>query len=55
VWGAAPAAVGESEYLQRLEDRFAFLSTQQSLAEGHKVCGVLDQGVGSSTAVELGC
>ena len=53
VWGAAPAAAGESEYLRRLQDRFTFLSTQQLLAEGEKVCKVLNQGTLSPTAVDM--
>jgi hypothetical protein len=53
VWAAAPAAAGESEYLRRLQDRFVFLNTQQLLDEGHRVCQVMEQGVGSSTAVQM--
>jgi hypothetical protein len=53
VWGAAPAAAGESEYLRRLQDRYTFLSTQQLLAEGHKVCNALDRGALSSSSVDM--
>jgi uncharacterized protein DUF732 len=53
VWGAVPAAAGESEYLRRLQDRFTFLSTQQLLGEGHKVCSALDHGALSSSTVDM--
>jgi hypothetical protein len=53
VWGPAPASAGESEYLRKLEDRFTFLSTQQLLAEGHKVCNLIDQGFLSASAVDM--
>jgi hypothetical protein len=53
VWGAAPAAAGESEYLRLLQDKFSFLSTQQLLAEGHKACKVMEQGVTASNAVNM--
>ncbi|MBV8928277.1 MAG: DUF732 domain-containing protein [Mycobacteriaceae bacterium] len=53
VWCAAPAAAGDSSYLRLLQDKYSFLSAQQLLAEGHKVCDVLDRGVSSSTAVNM--
>jgi Protein of unknown function (DUF732) len=51
VAGAAPDQAADREYLQRLQDQLSFLSAQQLLAEGHKVCDVINQGVGSSNVV----
>jgi Protein of unknown function (DUF732) len=53
VANAAPAAAGDGEYLQQLQDRYQFLSPQQLLAEGHRVCAVIDQGAGSRYAAEM--
>lgn len=53
VWGAAPAGAGESEYLRPLLERFPFLSAQQLLAEGYKVCHLMEQGFGASNAVPM--
>ena len=53
VWGAAPAAADDAGYLSHLQDRFSFLSSQQLLAEGHKVCSVMGRGVGASDAVTM--
>ena len=53
VWGAAPAAAGEAEYLQLLQDRYPFLSTQQLLTEGHRVCTAMGQGVTAANAVGM--
>jgi Protein of unknown function (DUF732) len=53
VWVAAPAAAGETEYLRLLQDRYTFLSTQQLLTEGHKVCTAMDRGVSAANAVTM--
>jgi hypothetical protein len=34
----SPAQASESDYLAAVQPRFSFLSAQQLLAEGHKVC-----------------
>jgi Protein of unknown function (DUF732) len=53
VTNAAPAAAGDGEYLQQLQDKYLFLSPQQLLTEGHRVCAVIDQGAGSRYAAEM--
>ena len=45
---APPAAAEESAYLNQLSPRLTFLSTQQLLTEGYKVCRYV--GVGRPTA-----
>ena len=45
---APPAAADESEYLNQLSPRLAFLSTEQLRTEGYKVCRYV--GVGRPTA-----
>jgi len=49
---AAPAAASESDYL-RLKDRLTFLTTQQLLSEGYRVCGAIDNGMISPDAVTM--
>jgi hypothetical protein len=68
VLSAPSAAADETEYLNKLQDRYAFLTSQQLLAEGQRVCaaersGVLspdktamvmnDLTVGANTALEI--
>jgi hypothetical protein len=36
-----PAQASESDYLAAVQPRFSFLSAQQLLAEGHKVCAAI--------------
>ncbi len=52
VWAAAPAAADESEYLRLVDGKYN-LSTQQLLAEGHKVCEATSRGTLSSDAVNM--
>ena len=40
VLSAPSAAAGETEYLNRLQDRDEFLTPQPPLAEGHRACVV---------------
>jgi hypothetical protein len=49
---AAPAAASESEFLQ-LKDHLTFLTTQQLLSEGYRVCGAIHNGVLSSDATNM--
>jgi hypothetical protein len=44
VLSAPSAAAGETEYLNRLQDRYEFLTPQQLLAEGHRVCAAEQSG-----------
>ena len=53
VGAAAPAAADENGYLRQLQDKYAFLSTQQLLAEGHKVCQTIDRGTLSTDATKM--
>jgi len=68
VLSAPSAAADETEYLNKLQDRYEFLTPQQLLAEGQRVCaaegtGVLsparttmvmnDLTVGANTALEI--
>jgi hypothetical protein len=41
---AAPAWATEDVYVQQLQERYPFLSADQLLTEGHRVCQVLSQG-----------
>lgn len=68
VLSAPSAAADETTYLNKLQDRYEFVTPQQLLAEGHRVCaaeqaGVLSPGnttmvmndltVGTNTALEI--
>lgn len=48
---AAPAAAEESDYQRRVLSRFVFLTAEQSLAAGHKICSVTRSGTPASDAV----
>lgn len=48
---AAPAAAEESDYQRVVLSRFAYLTAEQSLAEGHKICAVTRAGTPASDAV----
>jgi hypothetical protein len=50
---AAPAHADAAEYLQLLDDKYAYLSEQQLLDEGHKVCATLHRGAASPPAVSM--
>jgi hypothetical protein len=50
---APPAAADESEYLRQVQPKLAFLSTQQLLTEGYKVCRFVNVGRASSDAVPM--
>jgi hypothetical protein len=50
VTAAAPAAADESGYLQQLVPKYVFLSPQQLLDEGHKVCDAIHRGMISPDA-----
>jgi hypothetical protein len=53
VMAAAPAAADESTYLQLLAPKYVFLSTQQLLDEGHKVCDAIHRGMISPDAANM--
>ena len=50
---AAPSAAQDADYLWLLQDRYRFLSPEQLLSEGHKVCSLIEQGAGSRYAAEM--
>lgn len=47
---AAPAAADEASYL-KLRERLAFLTADQLLTEGHRVCQATASGMGASDIV----
>jgi Protein of unknown function (DUF732) len=53
VVAAAPAHADPAEYLQILDDKYSYLSPQQALAEGYKVCAALHHGKISPQAVDM--
>jgi hypothetical protein len=50
---AAPAHADAGNYLQLLDDKYAYLSKQQLLAEGYKVCAAFNHGMSAAPAVEM--
>jgi hypothetical protein len=52
--GVAPvAAAGESEYLHQLQPKLAYLSTEQLLTEGYKVCRYISVGRPSADGIPM--
>lgn len=52
--GVAPtAAAAESEYLGRLHPRLSYLTNEQLLSEGYRICQVLAQGRPNPDAVPM--
>ena len=49
---ASPASASETDY-PRLKDRLTFLTTQQLLSEGYRVCGAVHNGMISPDAVNM--
>jgi hypothetical protein len=50
----APARADAAEYVRLLDDKYTYLSTQQLLAEGYKVCAAFNRsGMTSSQAVNM--
>jgi hypothetical protein len=51
---AAPSAHADTaSYLQPLHDRFTFLTDDQLMAEGNKVCQAADEGMRSADTVMM--
>jgi hypothetical protein len=50
---SAPAAADETAYLQRLQARYVFLSADQLLSAGAKVCSATRSGHTSADAVTM--
>ncbi|HYB37432.1 MAG TPA: DUF732 domain-containing protein [Mycobacterium sp.] len=57
VWVAAPARAGDREYLDYLQHYDAYLASQytsqQLLAEGHKVCDAVSGGATDDAAYDM--
>ena len=53
VGGAPTAAADETEYLDQLQPRMAFLSTSQLLTEGYKVCRYVSFGRPTGDAIPM--
>ena len=47
---AAPAAADQEEFVRPLATKYAFLSDQQLLSEGAKVCSALNSGMTAADA-----
>ncbi|HEY7053366.1 MAG TPA: hypothetical protein VH496_14715 [Mycobacterium sp.] len=48
---AAPAQADQGEYLKSLQPKYVYLSAQQLLDEGARVCALKSQGVDSIDAI----
>lgn len=53
IGAAPPAAADESDYLNHLGPRLAFLTTNQLLTEGYKVCRYISVGRPSPDAIPM--
>ncbi|MEU0497510.1 hypothetical protein [Mycobacterium sp. NPDC006124] len=53
VVAAPPAGADEAGYLERLQSRLAYLTTQQLLTEGYKICQLTHGGRPSSDAIPM--
>ena len=50
---ATPAHADAAEYLRLLDDKYSYLSTQQLLTEGYKVCAAINNGMIAADAVQM--
>lgn len=50
---ASPAGAQDADYLWLLQDKYRFLTSDQLLSEGYKVCALIEQGVGAQDAAEM--
>lgn len=50
---AAPAAADESEFVRKLQEQYVFLSAEQLIAAGNKVCAAARSGVPASDSVMM--
>ena len=53
VMAAAPAQADEATYLQRLAPKYTYLSPQQLLDEGYRVCQAERSGIPSPDSVKM--
>ncbi|KUH86508.1 hypothetical protein AU186_06485 [Mycobacterium sp. GA-1999] len=50
---AAPAAADQSEFIRKLQEQYVFLTAEQLIAAGDKVCAATASGVPASDAVMM--
>ncbi|WP_286137664.1 DUF732 domain-containing protein [Mycobacterium sp. IS-3022] len=50
---AAPAAADQSEFVRKLQEQYVFLTAEQLIAAGDKVCAATASGVPASDAVMM--
>ena len=48
---AAPAVADQSDFVRKLQDQYVFLSAEQLIAAGNKVCAAAVSGVPASDSV----
>jgi hypothetical protein len=53
IGAAPPAAAGETDYLAQLQPRFVYLTADQLLTEGFKVCRYVSAGRATPGAVNM--
>ncbi|WP_234783656.1 DUF732 domain-containing protein [Mycolicibacterium celeriflavum] len=50
---AAPAAADQAEFVRKLQEQYVFLTADQLIAAGNKVCAATASGVPASDAVMM--
>jgi hypothetical protein len=50
---AAPAQADQGEYLEKLQPLYVYLTPQQLLTEGQRVCAVKNAGADSMAAIDM--
>jgi hypothetical protein len=50
---ASPAQADENAFVKTLQTKYTYLSAQQLLDEGHKVCGAMGNGMAAPDAVSM--
>lgn len=50
---AAPAAADQSEFVRKLQEQYVFLTAEQLITAGHKVCAAAASGVPASDSVMM--
>jgi hypothetical protein len=50
---AAPAAADQSEFVRKLQQQYVFLTVEQLITAGHKVCAAARSGVPASDSVMM--
>lgn len=50
---ASPVAADQSEFVRKLQQRYVFLSAEQLISAGNKVCAAAASGVPASDSVKM--